>query len=65
MFEFYISLLMLNMWVSIISYCDCSHVYIEFQCSHTYMSMLSLLVWRTVGGVRSGQWWMYKKTKWK
>jgi len=51
---------MLSMWVTIISYCDCSHVSIQFQYSHTYMLLLSLLVWRTKRGVRTGQWWMYR-----
>ena len=39
--DFYISLFMLSMWLYSISYFDCSHVSIS---SHTYMSVLSLLV---------------------
>ena len=60
MFDLYISLFILNIRVSIVSYFDCSYVSIEFQCSHTYMSWLSLLVLRTKGGVRTEQWWMYR-----
>jgi len=68
MFDFDISLFMLSMWINIvICYFDCSHVSIEFQCIHTYMSLLSLLVCRTkVGirtgkvGIRTGRWWMYR-----
>ena len=47
MFDSEIPLFMLIMWITIISYFDCSHVYMEFQCIHTCMSFLSLLVWRT------------------
>jgi len=60
MFEFDISLFMLSMWVIIISYFDCIHVSIEFQCIHTYMSLLSLLVWRIKIGIRTGRWWIYR-----
>jgi len=36
-----------NMCITFISSFDCSHVSIEFQCIHTYMSLYCVLVWRT------------------
>ena len=65
MFDVDISLFMLSMWVTIINHFDCSDVSIEFQCIHTYMSLLSLL-WRTNVGIRTkvdirtGRWWIYR-----
>ena len=38
-----------------------SHVSIEFQCIHTYMSLLNFLVWRTKVGIRTGRRWMYEQ----
>ena len=36
-----------------------SHVNIEFQCIHTYMSWLSFFVWRTTVGIGTGRQWIY------
>jgi len=47
------------MYINVTSYFDSSHVSIEFQCIQAYMSLLSLLVWRTKVGIRTGRWWMY------
>jgi len=58
MFDFDIALFMLKRWITILGYFDCSHVSIEFPCIHTYMSLLSLLVWRTKIGIRTRRWWM-------
>jgi len=44
----------LSKCITILSHFDCSQVAIEFQCIHTYMSFLSLLVWRTKVGIRTG-----------
>jgi len=41
MFDFDVSLFMLYMWITVINYFDCSHVSIEFQCIHSYMSLSS------------------------
>ena len=60
MFDFDISLFMLSKWMTITSYLDSSHVSIEFQCIHIYMSLLSFLVWRTQTGIRTGRRWMYE-----
>jgi len=46
----------LSMCITILSHFDCSQVAIEFQCIHTYISLLSLLVLRTKVGIRTG-WW--------
>jgi hypothetical protein len=42
------------MCITVRRYFDCSHVSIEFQCIHTYVSMLSLLVWRTKVQLQGG-----------
>ena len=55
MFDFDISLLMLNIWITITSYLDSSHVSIECQCIHTYMSLLSISFWRTKVALRTGR----------
>ena len=47
MFDLDILLFMFSMCITILSYLDSSHVSIEFQCIHTYMSLLSFPVWRT------------------
>jgi len=57
MFDFDIPLL-ICVWITITTYLDCSHVSIELQCIHTYMSLLSFLVWRTRVGIRTGQRWI-------
>jgi len=61
MFDFDISLLIICMWITITSYVDSSHVSIEFQCIHTYMSLLSFLVWKTKIGIRTGRRSMYEQ----
>ena len=53
MFDFDISLFMLNTWMTITSYVDSSHVPIEFQCLHPSMTLLRFLVWRTKVGIRT------------
>jgi len=50
---------MFNMWITITIYLDCSHVSIEFQCIHTYVTLLSFLAWRTKVRLRTGRRWMY------
>jgi len=59
MFDFYISLFMSSMWITISSYLDGTHVSIEFQRIHTYRSLLSFLVRRTKIGIETGRRWMY------
>jgi len=61
LFDFDISLFVLSMWITITSYLDSSHVSIEFQCIHTFMSQLNCLVWRTKVGIRTGRRWMYSR----
>jgi len=61
MFNFDISLFMLNKWITITSYLDSSHVSVECQCMHTYMSLLSFLVRRTKVALRTGRRWMYEQ----
>jgi len=61
MFDFYISLFMSSMWITISSYFDGTHVYIEFQCIHTYLSLLSFLVRRTKIGIGTGRRWIYEQ----
>ena len=50
-------------WITITSYLDSSHVSMEFQCIHTYMSwsLLIFLVWRTKVSIRTGRRWMYEQ----
>jgi len=59
MFNFDILLFMFSMWMTIINCFDCNHVSIDFQCIHTYMLLLWLLVWRTMVCMRTGRWCMY------
>jgi len=58
MIDFDISFLMSSMWITISSYLNSSHVSIEFQGIHSYMSSLSFPVWRTTGswGPDDGGW---------
>jgi len=59
MFDFDISLFMLRMCNTILRYCDCSHVSIEFLCSHVYM-IVKLTCLRTKVDIRTVGWWMYR-----
>jgi len=47
----------------LISHFICSHVSIKFQSIHIYISLFSLLVWRTKIGIRTGPWWRYRFEK--
>jgi len=45
MFDFYVSLFMLNMWVTIISFFDCSHVSISFNVvTHTQRAAINFSI---------------------
>ena len=44
---FDVEIFFFNTWITIRRYFDCSHVFLEFLCIHTSMSLYSVFVWRT------------------